>query len=112
MGISYTYSAFFKLSSIDWMSGSSAYVLEPFFRFPETFEYFNQSAVWIIVVIQMLALPGLLFRRSAVWIWALLTFSQLGILFLLKLEHISLPVLLFHLACFDLGWLPKKRVKA
>ncbi len=103
IGISYTAAGLVKLTSPVWMGGDAMRALMPAVRIAGL-DFSNPLFTAIVALTQAVALPLILFRRSAPWGWLFVTLLQLSLFALFRIERITFPVLLFHGLAWQPGW--------
>ena len=103
VGISYSAAGLIKLTSPVWMSGDAMRALMPAVRIAGL-DFSAVGFTATVALVQALALPLILFRRSAPWGWLFVTALQVGLFTLFRIERITLPVLLFHALAWQPGW--------
>ncbi len=104
LGASNTYTGLFKLTNENWRAPDHGHLFEIVLRFPNQKWMVDSQLLSVAIWLQLLALPGVLWRRTALATWVSITGIQLWILFALQMEHISIGVLILHFAFLDISW--------
>jgi hypothetical protein len=118
LGSSYTASGLVKLMSGVWQSGEVlSQIRTQGFFLPWTNSFVTSASLtqleWFAkstTLLEVSALPLILYSRTRFLIWGLLTFMQIGLLLTTRINHISAAMLIFHALCFDPRWLKAKEL--
>lgn len=110
--VGYFLSGFDKILSISWADGSA---LQKIISGPlgnmwaASFitvlpDWLMKGVTWLVIVLEILCLPLVLFTRTRKWLWIIVTFLQLNMLVFLSIPVITFGVLSFHIFLFNPGW--------
>lgn len=118
LAVGYTFSGYMKLESPSWIDGSALqHVLENPLARPnllrETLlslpQPLLQALTWSTLLLELLFLPLVLFRKSRPWAWLAMVFMHLGIMTVIDFADLSHGMLMVYLFTYNPRWLPARQ---
>ena len=113
LGASYTASGLAKHSFSGWNSGEAVKfyfhsgACKPYIR--QISENFSQVhfvfIAYFVGLLELVALPAILIKKTRPYIWLILTAGQVQMLFTSNIFNISTILIILHILCFDPSWL-------
>jgi predicted DCC family thiol-disulfide oxidoreductase YuxK/uncharacterized membrane protein YphA (DoxX/SURF4 family) len=117
LAIAYSHSGITKLFSPSWTEGETIrLVLEnPLARDHALRELvlavppvFLQLLTWVVLWVEVLFAPLVVFRRLRPFAWLVMLCAQIGFLVFLNFADLTFPMLLAHLLTFDPRWIERR----